>query len=96
MCASLIETGTRTTSNRGQNSRPKITGRLVRYAGGMRYPDGGGLDTAERARREKVRLAADQCWTLVRIADQVWRRFGVEYTLAGMDVLLHRLGWRMQ
>ena len=24
----------------------------------MRYPDGGGLDVAERARREKVRLAA--------------------------------------
>jgi len=135
----------------------------------MRYPDGGGLDAAERARRERVRLAAaemieagagdrevarrfrvsrmsvnrwrralaaggraalaskgaggarckltpaqlgeleavldagpaaagyaDQCWTLARIADQVWRRFGVEYTLAGMDVLLHRLGWSVQ
>ena len=132
----------------------------------MRYPDGGGLDAAERARRERVRLAAaemieagagdreiakrfrvsrmsvnrwrralaaggrealaskgaggakcklteaqvaeleevldagpaaagylDQCWTLARVADQVWRRFGVEYTLAGMDVLLHRIGW---
>jgi hypothetical protein len=32
--------------------------RLVSYARGMRYPDGGGLDAAERARREKVRLAA--------------------------------------
>ena len=135
----------------------------------VRYPDGGGLDAAERARREKVRLAAaemmgagasdrevarrfrvsrmsanrwrralaaggrealaskgaggaqcklteaqvaeleavldagpatagytDQCWTLARIADQVWRRFGVEYTLAGMDVLLHRIGWSVQ
>src|ERR1700750_2935312 len=135
----------------------------------MRYPDGGGLDAAERARREKVRLAAaemmeagasdreiakrfrvsrmpanrwrralaaggrealasrgaagakcklspaqvseveagldagpapcgytDQCWTLARVADQAWRRFGVEYTLAGMDVLLHRLGWSVQ
>src|SRR6516165_10087151 len=135
----------------------------------MRYPDGGGLDAAERARRERVRLAAaemiedgagdrevagrfrvsrmsvnrwrralaaggkaalaskgaggarckltpaqlgelkaaleagpaacgyaDQCWTLARIADQVWRRFGVGYTLAGMDVLLHRLGWSVQ
>ena len=135
----------------------------------MRYPDGGGLDAAERARRERVRLAAaemiesgagdreiarhfrvsrmsvnrwrralaaggrealaskgaggaqcklspaqvaeleaaleegpaaagyaDQCWTLARIADQVWRRFGVEYTLAGMAVLLHRLGWSVQ
>ena len=26
----------------------------------------------------------------------MWRRFGVEYTLAGMDVLLHRLGWSVQ
>src|SRR6185437_15228828 len=31
---------------------------LVGYARCMRYPDGGGLDAAERARREKVRLAA--------------------------------------
>ena len=135
----------------------------------MRYPDGGGLDAAERARREQVRLSAaefieagasdrevarrfrvsrmsvnrwrralaaggrpalatkgaggakckltaaqvaeleavldagpaargyaDQCWTLARIADQVWARFGVEYTLAGMDVLLHRVGWSVQ
>jgi transposase len=146
-----------------------VTRRSVRYAGGMRYPDGGGLDAAERARRERVRLAAaemieagasdreigrrfrvsrmsvnrwrralaaggkaalaskgaggarcklteaqvaeleavldagpaaagyaDQCWTLARIADQVWRRFGVEYTLAGIDVLLHRIGWTVQ
>src|SRR5258705_9841361 len=35
----------------------------------------------------------DQCWTLARIADQVWRRFGGENTLAGMDGLLHRIGW---
>ena len=139
------------------------------YAGVMRYPDGGGLDAAERARRERVRLAAaemieagvsdreiatrfrvsrmsanrwrralaaggrdalaskgaggaqckltpvqvaeleavldagpaaagyaDQCWILARVADQVWRRFGLEYTLAGMDVLLHRIGWSVQ
>jgi putative transposase len=134
----------------------------------MRYPDGGGLDAAERARREKVRLAAaemieagasdreiakrfrvsrmsanrwraltaggrealaskgaggaqckltpaqvavleavleegpaacgyaDQCWTLARVADQAWQRFGVDYTLAGMAVLLHRIGWTVQ
>ena len=142
---------------------------MVRYARGMRYPDGGGLDAAERGRREQVRLAAaemieagasdrevakrfrvsrmsanrwrralaaggkealaskgaggakckltpaqlseleavleagpaacgyaDQCWTLARIAGQVWQRFGAEYTLAGMDVLLHRIGWSVQ
>ena len=142
----------------------------MRYAGSMRYPDGGGLTAAERARREQVRLAAaelieagasdrevarrfrvtrmsanrwrralaaggraalaskgpgggpckltaaqlreletvleagpaawgwdeDQCWTLARIAEVVRRRFGVDYTLAGMDLLLHRIGWSVQ
>jgi transposase len=135
----------------------------------MRYPDGGGLTAAERARREKVRLAAaelieagagdgevarrfrvsrmsanrwrralaaggkqalaskggggaqcklspgqlaeleavleagpaawgwkDQCWTLARIAELVYERFTVDYTLAGLDLLLHRLGWSVQ
>jgi transposase len=140
------------------------------YAGVMRYPDGGGLTAAERARREQVRLAAaelieagasdrevakrfrvtrmsanrwrralaaggraalmskgpgggpckltpaqvreleavleagpaawgwdeDQCWTLARIAEMVRRRFGVTYTLAGLDLLLHRIGWSVQ
>ena len=142
----------------------------MRYAGGMRYGEGGGLTAAERARREQVRLAAadqiesgasdrevakqfrvsrmsvnrwrralaaggraalaskgpgggpcklspaqvreleavleagpavwgwdeDQCWTLARIAEVVRRRFGVTYTLAGLDVLLHRIGWSVQ
>jgi transposase len=136
----------------------------------MRYPDGGGLDGAERGRREQVRLAAaefieagasdrevarrfrvsrmsanrwrralagggraalaskgaggakckltapqlreleavldagpavhgwdeDQCWTLARITEVARRRFGVDYTLAGMDLLLHRIGWSVQ
>jgi transposase len=135
----------------------------------MRYSDGGGLDAEERARRERVRLAAaawieegasdrkvaarfrvtrmsanrwrralaaggrpalastgpggarcrlspaqldelqalldagpavwgwaDQCWTLPRIAEVVRTRFGVDYTLAGLDLLLHRLGWSVQ
>ena len=140
------------------------------YAGVMRYPDGGGLTAAERARREQVRLSAaelieagasdrevarrfrvsrmsanrwrralaaggraalaskgpgggpaklspaqvreletvleagpaawgwdeDQCWTLARIADVVRRRFKVDYTLAGLDLLLHRIGWSVQ
>jgi Winged helix-turn helix len=38
----------------------------------------------------------DQCWTLARIAEEVWQRFGAEYTLAGTDVLLHRIGWSVQ
>src|SRR5580700_6652508 len=129
----------------------------------MRYADGGGLDAAERARREQVRLAAaelieagagdrevarrfrvsrmsanrwrralaagglaalasrgaggarcrlapaqlreleagpaasdwaeDQCWTLARIAVVIRARFRVEYTLAGADLLLHRIVW---
>src|SRR3954471_17020288 len=143
--------------------------RGVRYADGMRYPDGGGLDAEERARRERVRMAAaewieegatdrevaarvrvarmspnrwrralaaggrpalaskgpggarcrltpaqleelqvlldagpaaegwaDQCWTLARIAAVVRERFGVDYTLPGVDLLLHRLGWSVQ
>src|SRR2546429_1391905 len=38
----------------------------------------------------------DQCWTLARIAGVVRRRFGVTYTLAGLDLLLHRIGWSVQ
>src|SRR5215469_525601 len=38
----------------------------------------------------------DQCWTLARIAEIVRRRFGVAYTLAGLDLLLHRAGWSVQ
>ena len=36
---------------------------------------------------------ADQCWTLPRIAEVVRQRFGVDYTLPGLDLLLHRRGW---
>ena len=39
---------------------------------------------------------ADQCWTLPRIAEVVHTRFGVDYTLPGLDLLLHRLGWSVQ
>src|SRR3954453_1240449 len=39
---------------------------------------------------------ADQCWTLPRIAAVVRERFGVDYPLPGLDLLLHRLGWSVQ
>jgi transposase len=38
----------------------------------------------------------DQCWTLARIAEVVRGRFGAECTLAGLDLLLHRIGWSVQ
>ncbi|MFF2164507.1 winged helix-turn-helix domain-containing protein [Streptomyces sp. NPDC058175] len=39
---------------------------------------------------------SDQCWTLARIAEVAHRRFRVEYTLARLDLLLHRIGWSVQ
>src|SRR3954454_8980547 len=52
---------------------------------------------AGAARGRPGRLGwVDQCWTLARIAAVVRERFGVDYTLAGMDLLLHRLGWSVQ
>jgi transposase len=38
----------------------------------------------------------DQCWTLPRVAALVRSQFGVDYTLPGLDLLLHRLGWSVQ
>jgi len=38
----------------------------------------------------------DQCWTLARIAELIGRMFQVSYTLGGVDVLLHRIGWSWQ
>ena len=38
----------------------------------------------------------DQCWTLARIGEVVRRGFKVDYTLAGLDLLLHRAGWSVQ
>src|SRR3954466_1147605 len=38
----------------------------------------------------------DQCWTLPRLAAVVRTRFGVDYPLPGVDLLLHRTGWSVQ
>ncbi|MEV2236376.1 winged helix-turn-helix domain-containing protein [Streptomyces phaeochromogenes] len=70
-------------------------------------PRGGGacckLNTSQLRALETVLEAgpaacgrSDQCWTLARIAEIVRRRFGVDYTLAGLDLLLHRIGWSVQ
>jgi hypothetical protein len=75
---------------------PEVTGlvggRVVRYAGGMRYPDGGGLSAAERGRREQVRFTAADLIEAGASDREVARRFKVDYTLAGLDLLLHRNG----
>jgi transposase len=39
---------------------------------------------------------AGQRWTLARIAEIIRERFGADCTLAGVDVLLHRIGWSVQ
>jgi hypothetical protein len=41
----------------------------------MRYPDGGGLTAAERARREQVRLAAAE---LIEAGTSDWEVAGVD------------------
>src|SRR5216684_278868 len=50
---------------------------VVRYAGGMRYPDGGGLTAEERARREQVRLAAAELIGAGASDREVAKRFRV-------------------
>lgn len=38
----------------------------------------------------------DQRWTLARVAQVIERLFGVSYTLKGVSLLLHRIGWSPQ
>jgi hypothetical protein len=55
-----------------------VTADALRYAGSMRFPaDGGGLTGAERARRERVRLAAADLIEAGASDRQVARRFRV-------------------
>lgn len=39
---------------------------------------------------------ADQRWTLARVAKVIGRRFHVRYSLKGVSLLLHRMGWTVQ
>lgn len=62
------------------------------------------LDAAQLARLEQELHAGpaawgyveDQRWTLSRIATVIRCLFGVEYSLRGVSMLLHRLGWSPQ
>lgn len=38
----------------------------------------------------------DQRWTLARVAELIFRLFGVRYTLRGVSLLLHRIGFSPQ
>jgi len=75
-------------------------GLVTKGAGGARCK----LTPAQLAELEAVLDAGpavsgwdeDQRWTLARIAELVSRRFRVDYTLAGLDLLLHRIGWSVQ
>jgi hypothetical protein len=57
-----------------------------------------GASDREVARRFRVSRMPANRWrrALARITEAVRRWFGVEYTLAGMDLLLHRIGWSVQ
>jgi len=48
------------------------------------------------AAQEWAGWAADQRWTLARVAALIHRLFGVDYTLRGVSYLLHRIGWTPQ
>jgi len=39
-----------------------------------------------------VATSSARRWTLARIAQVLRERFGVDHTLAGLDLLLHRMG----
>lgn len=54
-----------------------MTADAARYAGTMRYPDDGGLTAAERARRQRMRLAATELIEAGTGGREVARRFRV-------------------
>jgi hypothetical protein len=54
-----------------------VTAGAARYAGTMKYSDGGGLTAAQRARRERVRLAAAELIEAGTSDREVARRFRV-------------------
>ncbi|HET6353605.1 MAG TPA: winged helix-turn-helix domain-containing protein [Streptomyces sp.] len=78
---------------------PRIFGVGETLAYGPCSPASGGVGRRHCRERTWPKTAAwptgwaeDQCRTLARIAEVVRRRFGVNYTLAGLDLLVHRIG----
>jgi transposase len=92
---------TRLSANRWQWA-PAAGGRLALASQGP----GGAHCRLSSARLEELHVVleagpaawsrVDQCWTLPRIAAVVRERFDADHTLAGPDLLLHRLGWSVQ
>ena len=68
--------------------------RALPLGAGRRWPPRGPV--VARASCPRLRWDEDQRWTLARIAEVIRRRFMVDYTLAGLDLLLHRIGWSVQ
>jgi len=54
------------------------------------------LAAALREGRAAHGYVEDQRWTLVRVAELIARLFGVRYTLRGVSLLLHRMGFSSQ
>lgn len=73
---------------------------LARYAEGMRYGRGGGLDTAERARREDVRFQAAEyieaglsdadIAKLLQVTDRSVARWRAAFAAGGYDALVSK------
>ena len=57
---------------------------------------GGAQCTLSPAQVAELEEILDAGLAAAGYADQCWRPFGVQYTLAGMAVLLNRLGWTAQ
>ena len=107
-----LQVGGRWTEGTGSEfTRLRVLHRPELVTFGVRVPvDGDGVRGTGRrlspAQLEELQALLDigpaawgwaaQCWTLPRIAEVVRTRFGVDYTLPGLDLLLHRLGWSVQ
>jgi putative transposase len=54
------------------------------------------LEQALEAGAEAAGLGDDQRWTLVRVRQLIADLFGVDYSLKGVALVLHGMGWTVQ